>query len=131
MMEPEYLRKAREFVAARRHMQASDQPSEDQQVRQEDVAQKAQKAQKVSDGSMPSGKSAGKPSRYARTKDELTPRITPEKVVFVQQQLDPRGPCWARRYMEEVEGFAKWPRHIQKAVIKAEQIEGQQALGPE
>ncbi len=54
------------------------------------------------------------------TLQDVTPRINKEKIDFVLDQLPKRGPVWARDYMERVEGFERWPRRVQQAVLDAE-----------
>jgi hypothetical protein len=58
---------------------------------------------------------------HLTTKDEATPRINADKVRYVLDKLPIRGAAWARDYMGRVEGFEKWPHHLQKAVHAAEQ----------
>jgi hypothetical protein len=58
---------------------------------------------------------------HLTTKDEATPRINADKVNFVLDKLPTRGAAWARAYMGRVEGFEKWPHHVQSAVQEAEQ----------
>ncbi len=50
----------------------------------------------------------------------LIPQIKREKIRFVLEKLPDRGPMWARTYMDEVEGFDKWPAHVQQQVKQAE-----------
>jgi hypothetical protein len=50
----------------------------------------------------------------------LRPVINQDKIRFVVDKLTLRGPTWAREFMERVEGFEKWPQHVQAAVQAAE-----------
>ncbi len=46
--------------------------------------------------------------------------INQEKIRFVLDKLNVRGPTWARAFMHQVEGFGRWPQHVQAAVQAAE-----------
>jgi phage/plasmid-associated DNA primase len=50
----------------------------------------------------------------------ITPVINRDKIRFVLDKLKVRGPTWAREFMDRVEGFEKWPPHVQAAVQAAE-----------
>jgi hypothetical protein len=52
----------------------------------------------------------------------LIPVINKEKIRLVLEKLPDRGPEWARNLMEQVEGFDKWPAHVQQQVRQAEAI---------
>jgi hypothetical protein len=43
-----------------------------------------------------------------------------DKIRFVLEKLPTRGATWARQYMDEVEGFDRWPAQVQLAVRRAE-----------
>ncbi len=50
----------------------------------------------------------------------LVPRMNRDKIRFVLEKLPTRGATWARQYMDEVEGFDRWPAQVQLAVRRAE-----------
>jgi hypothetical protein len=63
------------------------------------------------------------------TVQDLIPRITPEKIEFVLDQLPKRGPAWAREYMDRIEGFAHWPKRVQQKVLGAKAAQHTQEVG--
>lgn len=52
--------------------------------------------------------------------DELEPYVNPDQVRFVLNKLPTYGPDWARRHMDQVEGWDKWPAKVHHAIHKAE-----------
>jgi hypothetical protein len=46
--------------------------------------------------------------------------INQDTIRFVLDTFNVRGPTWAREFMENVEGFDRWPQHVQAAVQAAE-----------
>ena len=50
----------------------------------------------------------------------IMPLINQDTIRFVLDKLKLRGPMWARACMDRVEGFDRWPQHVQAAVQAAE-----------
>jgi hypothetical protein len=48
------------------------------------------------------------------------PVINQDQIRVVLDTRTLRGSAWAREYMDRVEGFEKWPQHVQAAVQAAE-----------
>ena len=48
------------------------------------------------------------------------PAINQDQIRFVLDKLMLRGPTWAREFMDRVEGFDRWPQHVQAVVQAAE-----------
>jgi len=47
--------------------------------------------------------------------------INQDTIRFVLDKLNLRGSAWTWEFMDHVEGFDRWPHHVQAAVQAAEQ----------
>ena len=49
----------------------------------------------------------------------IMPSSNQDTIRFVLRKLNVRGPTWAPECMDRVEGFDRWPQHVQAAVQAA------------
>ncbi len=50
----------------------------------------------------------------------IMPVMNQDTIRCVLRKLSLRGPTWVRACMDQVEGFDRWPEHVQAAVQAAE-----------